>query len=142
MGSGSIATGTPTAGALAVDDRVEVYPRSTEAKIRGLQAHGHAVASAQAGQRTAVNLQGLERAAIARGDVVGLPGTLVPTLLVDGTLELLKDAPRAIRSRTRVRFHVGTSEIKARALLPDAAGLAPGETAVASVCLAAPLVAR
>src|SRR5216683_3015116 len=80
-GFGTVVTGTLTAGALAVDDRVEVYPRSTEAKIRGLQAHGHAVASAQAGQRTAVNLQGLERAAIARGDVVGLPGTLVPALL-------------------------------------------------------------
>src|SRR5207245_1967513 len=115
----------------AVDDRLEVYPRSTEAKFRGLQAHGHAVASAQAGQRTAVNLQGLERAAIARGDVVGLPGTLVSTLLVDGTLELLKDAPRAIKSRTRVRFHVGTSEIMARALLLDRPELPPGEAAFA-----------
>jgi len=141
-GFGTVVTGTLTAGALAVDERVEVYPRSTEAKIRGLQAHGHAVASAQAGQRTAVNLQGLERAAIARGDVVGLPGTLVPTLLVDGTLELLKDAPRAIRSRTRVRFHVGTSEIMARALLLDRPVLAPGETAFARFRLEAPLVAR
>jgi selenocysteine-specific elongation factor len=141
-GFGTVVTGTLTAGALAVDDRVEVYPRSTEAKIRGLQAHGHAVASAQAGQRTAVNLQGLERAAIARGDVVGLPGTLVSTLLVDGTLELLKDAPRAIKSRTRVRFHVGTSEIMARALLLDRPELAPGETAFARFRLEAPLVAR
>ncbi|PYN42437.1 MAG: selenocysteine-specific translation factor [Candidatus Rokuibacteriota bacterium] len=141
-GFGTVVTGTLTTGALAVDDRVEVYPRSTEAKIRGLQAHGHAVASAQAGQRTAVNLQGLERAAIARGDVVGLPGTLVPTLLIDGTLELLKDAPRAIRSRTRVRFHVGTSEIMARALLLDRPELAPGETAFARFRLEAPLVAR
>jgi len=141
-GFGTVVTGTLTAGALAVDERVEVYPRSTEAKIRGLQAHGHAVASAQAGQRTAINLQGLERAAIARGDVVGLPGTLVPTLLIDGTLELLKDAPRAIRSRTRVRFHVGTSEIMARALLLDRPVLAPGETAFARFRLEAPLVAR
>ena len=141
-GFGTVVTGTLTTGALAVDDRVEVYPRSTEAKIRGLQAHGRAVASAQAGQRTAVNLQGLERAAIARGDVVGLPGTLVTTLLVDGTLELLKDAPRAIRSRTRVRFHIGTSEIMARALLLDRPELAPGETAFARFRLEAPLVAR
>ena len=141
-GFGTVVTGTLTAGALAVDDRVEVYPRSTEAKIRGLQAHGHAVASAQAGQRTAVNLQGLERAAIARGDVVGLPGTLVSTLLVDGSLELWKDAPRAIKSRTRVRFHVGTSEIMARALLLDRPELAPGETAFARFRLEAPLVAR
>ena len=141
-GFGTVVTGTLTAGALGVDDRVEVYPRKTEAKIRGLQTHSHPVTSARAGQRTAVNLQGLERAAIARGDVVGLPGTLVPSLLVDGTLELLKDAPRPLRSRARVRFHVGTSEIMARALLLDRTELAPGETSFARFRLEGPLVAR
>ena len=141
-GFGTVVTGTLTAGALGVDDRVEVYPRRTEAKIRGLQTHSHPVTSARAGQRTAVNLQGLERAAIARGDVVGLPGTLVPSLLVDGTLELLKDAPRPLRSRARVRFHVGTSEIMARALLLDRTELAPGETSFARFRLEGPLVAR
>jgi selenocysteine-specific elongation factor len=141
-GFGTVVTGTLAAGALATDDRVEVYPKRAEAKIRGLQAHGHPVASARAGQRTAINLQGLERTAIARGDVVGLPGTLVPSTLVDGTLELLADAPRAVKTRTRVRFHVGTSEIMARALLLDRAELAPGETAFARFRLEAPLVAR
>ena len=141
-GFGTVVTGTLTAGALAADDRVEVYPKRAEAKIRGLQTHGHPVTSARAGQRTAINLQGLERAAIARGDVVGLPGTLVSSMLVDGTLELLPDSPRAVRTRTRVRFHVGTSEIMARVLLLDRAELAPGETAFARVRLEAPLVAR
>ena len=141
-GFGTVVTGTLTAGALGVDDRVEVFPRKTEAKIRGLQTHGHPVTSARAGQRTAVNLQGLERAAIARGDVVGLPGTLVPSVLVDGTLELLKDAARPLRSRARVRFHVGTSEIMARALLLDRAELAPGETSFARFRLEGALVAR
>jgi selenocysteine-specific elongation factor len=141
-GFGTVVTGTLTAGVLAADDRVEVYPKRAEAKIRGLQAHGQPVASARAGQRTAINLQGLERTAIARGDVVGLPGTLVPSILVDGTFELLPDAPRAVKTRTRVRFHVGTSEIMARALLLDRAELAPGETAFARFRLEAPLVAR
>jgi selenocysteine-specific elongation factor len=141
-GFGTVVTGTLTAGVLAADDRVEVYPKRAEAKIRGLQAHGQPVASARAGQRTAINLQGLERTAIARGDVVGLPGTLVSSTLVDGTFELLPDAPRAVKTRTRVRFHVGTSEIMARALLLDRAELAPGETAFARFRLEAPLVAR
>jgi selenocysteine-specific elongation factor len=141
-GFGTVVTGTLTAGVLAADDRVEVYPKHAEAKIRGLQAHGQPVASARAGQRTAINLQGLERTAIARGDVVGLPGTLVSSTLVDGTFELLPDAPRAVKTRTRVRFHVGTSEIMARALLLDRAELAPGETAFARFRLEAPLVAR
>ena len=141
-GFGTVVTGTLTAGALGVDDRVEVFPRKTEAKIRGLQTHGHPVTSARAGQRTAVNLQGLERAAIDRGDVVGLPGTLVPSMLVDGTLELLKDAARPLRSRARVRFHVGTSEIMARAILLDRTELAPGEESFARFRLEGQLVAR
>ena len=141
-GFGTVVTGTLTAGGLGVDDRVEVFPRKTEAKIRGLQTHGHPVTSARAGQRTAVNLQGLERAAIDRGDVVGLPGTLVPSMLVDGTLELLKDAARPLRSRARVRFHVGTSEIMARAILLDRTELAPGEESFARFRLEGQLVAR
>jgi selenocysteine-specific elongation factor len=140
-GFGTVVTGTLTAGRFGVDDRVEVFPRGLQAKVRGLQTHGHNVTEARAGQRTAMNLQGLERAAIERGDVVGLAGTLVSTSTVDGTLELLADAPRALKTRDRIRFHVGTSEIMARVLFLDRTELAPGETAFARIRLEAPVVA-
>jgi selenocysteine-specific elongation factor len=140
-GFGTVVTGTLAAGRLAVDDRVEAYPKGVEAKVRGLQTHGHPVAEARAGQRTAVNLQGVERAALERGDVLAHAGTLVAAILVDGTLELLPDAPHGLKTRTRVRFHAGTSEIMARVLLLDRAELAPGETAFARFRLEAPLVA-
>ncbi len=113
-GFGTVVTGTLMAGKLAVDDRIEVFPRALQAKVRGLQVHGHAVQTAQAGQRTAVNLQGVERAAVERGDVVAPPAALVPTLLADATLELLAEAPRPLKARDRVRFHVGTHEVMAR----------------------------
>jgi selenocysteine-specific elongation factor len=140
-GFGTVVTGTLTEGRLGVDDRVEVYPRGIQAKVRGLQAHGQAVADAHAGQRTAVNLQGVERTALERGDVLGAPGTLVASLLVDGTLELLADAPRPLRARDRVRLHAGTSEIMARVLLLDRAELAPGESTYARFRLERGLVA-
>ncbi|MGH7354308.1 MAG: selenocysteine-specific translation elongation factor [Candidatus Rokuibacteriota bacterium] len=140
-GFGTVVTGTLAAGALAVDDRVEVFPRGLTAKIRGLQAHGRPVERATAGQRTAVNLQGLERAAVERGDVVGLAGGLVASTLVDGTLELLPDVARPRKSRDRVRFHTGTSEIMARVLLLEGAELAPGASGLARFRLEAPLVA-
>ncbi len=140
-GFGTVVTGTLMTGALAVDDRVEVFPRGVQAKIRGLQTHGQPVARALAGQRTAVNLQGLERSAVERGDVIGMAGSLVSTVMVDGTLELLKDAPRPIKSRDRVRFHTGTSEIMARVLVLDRAELEPGARALARFRLEAPLVA-
>jgi selenocysteine-specific elongation factor len=140
-GFGTVVTGTLAAGALAVEDRVEVFPRGLVAKVRGLQTHGRPVERALAGQRTAVNLQGLERAAVERGDVVGHAGTLLATTLVDATLELLKDAPRPLESRDRVRFHAGTSEIMARVLLLDTDELPPGDRAFARFRLEAPLVA-
>ena len=92
-GFGTVITGTLMTGRLAAEDRVEVYPRAVQAKIRGLQTHGQPVPDARAGQRTAVNLQGVDRASIERGDVLGEAGTLVATLLVDGTLELLETLP-------------------------------------------------
>jgi selenocysteine-specific elongation factor len=88
-----------------------------------------------------VNLQGVERAAIERGDVLGALGTLVSSVLVDGTLELLEDAPRPIKARDRVRFHVGTSEIMARVLLLDRTELLPGDRTYARFRLEAPVVA-
>src|SRR3990172_705429 len=140
-GFGTVVTGTLTAGRLALDDRVEIYPKGAQAKVRGLQCHGHPVEQAIAGQRTAVNLQGVERAAIERGDVLGLPGALVPSFLVDATLELLKDAPRPLKARERVRFHAGTSEGMARVLPVDRPVLEPGETTYGRFRLEGPIVA-
>jgi selenocysteine-specific elongation factor len=140
-GFGTVVTGTLTAGQLQVDDRVEVFPKGALAKIRGLQVHGRPVERAVAGQRTAVNLQSLERAAIDRGDVLGLASSLVASSLVDGSLELLEDAPRPLKSRDRVRFHTGTAEVMARVLLLDRPELLPGETAFGRIRLEAPVVA-
>ena len=72
-GFGTVVTGTVAAGQLSLDERVEIYPRAIQAKVRGIQTHGRSVSTAVAGQRAAVNLQGIERAALERGDVLSLP---------------------------------------------------------------------
>src|SRR5438067_10584530 len=130
-GFGTVVTGTLMAGRVRVDDRAEVFPAALQAKVRGLQTHGHPVTEASAGQRTAVNLQGVERTAVERGHVLGLVGHLVPFCLVEDTVELLADAPRPLKTRDRVRLHAGTSEIMARVLLLETAELAPGRAALA-----------
>jgi len=110
-GFGTVVTGTLMAGRLAVDDKVEIFPRGLQAKVRGLQVHGRAVESAQAGQRTAVNLQGVERAAIERGRRPRAGGRPHP----DPPRRRHPRAPRrgsaAAQGADRVRFHVGTQEV-------------------------------
>jgi selenocysteine-specific elongation factor len=140
-GFGTVVTGTVAAGQVDVDERVEVYPRKVQAKVRGLQTHGQAVGRAVAGQRTAVNLQGVERAAIERGDVLSLPGLLRPTFMLDATCELLADAPAPLKPRQRVRFHIGTSEVMARVHLLDRHELEPGSRGSVQLRLEAPVIA-
>lgn len=140
-GFGTVVTGTLTAGRIGLEERVEVYPKGVEARVRGLQTHGHPVTEAVAGQRTAVNLQGVERAAFERGDVLSLPGLLRPTYMADASLELLRDAPRPLRHRERVRFHIGTSEVMARVVLLEGEELGPGERGYVQLRLEAPVVA-
>jgi selenocysteine-specific elongation factor len=140
-GFGTVVTGTVHAGRVAVDERVEVYPRDVQAKVRGLQTHGAAVSAAVAGQRTAVNLQGVERAAIERGDVLSSPGLLRPTFMLDATCELLADAPGPLKPRQRVRFHVGTSEVMARVHVLDREALEPGSQGYIQLRLEAPVLA-
>jgi selenocysteine-specific elongation factor len=86
-----------------------------------------------------VNLQGVERAAIERGDVLAPAAGLMTTLLVDATLELLADAPRPLKARDRVRFHVGTQEVMARVLLVDRQEVTPGDVTYGRFRLEAPV---
>jgi selenocysteine-specific elongation factor len=140
-GFGTVVTGTVAAGELALDERVEVYPHGLQAKVRGIQTHGQPVSAAVAGQRAAVNLQGIERAAIERGDVLSLPGLLQPTYMLDATCELLADAPAPLETRQRVRLHVGTSEVMARVHPVTASAIEPGQRGYVQLRLEAPIVA-
>jgi selenocysteine-specific elongation factor len=140
-GFGTVVTGTVASGQLGLEERVEVYPRGVQAKVRGIQTHGRPVSAAVAGQRAAVNLQGVERAAIERGDVLSLPGLLQPTYMLDATCELLADAPAPLKPRQRVRFHIGTSEVMARVHLLEGPALEPGRKGYVQLRLEAPVVA-
>jgi selenocysteine-specific elongation factor len=140
-GFGTVVTGTVAAGQVALDERLEVYPHGLQAKVRGIQTHGQTMSGAVAGQRAAVNLQGIERVAIERGDVLSVPGLLRPTHMLDATCELLADAPAPLRTRQRVRFHIGTREVMARVHPLGGATIEPGQTGHVQLRLEAPVVA-
>ncbi|MFN3476213.1 MAG: selenocysteine-specific translation elongation factor, partial [Candidatus Methylomirabilales bacterium] len=140
-GFGTVVTGTLWSGMVKVGDEVVILPKGLKTRIRRLQVHGRTVEVAYAGQRTAANLPGIEANEVERGDLLCFPDTLQPTMSFDATLSLLRDAPRPLRNRTRVRFHLGTSEILARVILLDREELLPGEEAYVHLRLESPTAA-
>ena len=133
-GFGSVVTGTLFSGHVAVGDEVELLPSGKLLRVRGLQTGGKSVERAEAGQRTAVNLAGIEHAAVQRGMVLSARGRLRTTRRADVRLELLPGAP-ALRHRTRVHFHAGTLETIGEVYLQGIRELAPGGTALAQLRL-------
>ncbi|HTX52465.1 MAG TPA: selenocysteine-specific translation elongation factor [Candidatus Baltobacteraceae bacterium] len=127
-GFGTVVTGTLWSGALSVGEEVAILPKGLRSRVRRLQVHGETTERAEAGQRTAVNIPEVEVADIERGDVICRPDTLRPSVSFEATLALLADAPRPLKNRSRVRFHLGTSELLARAVLLDKEELPPGQT--------------
>ncbi|MDQ1591545.1 MAG: selenocysteine-specific elongation factor [Pyrinomonadaceae bacterium] len=141
-GFGAVVTGTLVAGEIAEGDEMELLPASQRVRVRGLQVHGRAVARASAGQRTAVNLSGVDAASIERGMTLAPAGRLRATQIIDTSLEVLAHAPRALRSRARVRVHLGAAEVLARVQILEAGGeIAAGARGFAQLRLESPVVA-
>ena len=139
-GFGTVVTGTLISGEVKVSEVVEILPKKLTAKIRGIQVHNQNVALGEAGQRTAINLQGVEKAAITRGDVLTRPGALEMSSRLDVSFEYLACADRRLKNRSLVRFHAGTSEIIARTILLNRDEIEPGEKCYAQLVLESPAV--
>lgn len=136
-GFGTVVTGTLTSGEIQKDQEIELVPGGLTAKVRGLQVHNLMTPRAVAGQRTAVNLQGIDLGQVERGMVVTVPRLFRPTRILDVRLSLLPDA-KPLRNLVKVRFHQGTLEVLARVALLGQDTLAPGETAYAQLRLDEP----
>ncbi len=143
-GAGTVVTGTMWSGSVAGDDAVEAYPSGVRGRVRGVQVHGESVSRARAGQRVAVNISGVERNEIARGDVLAEPGSLTVTDRFDARFTYLgaPGSEKPFPSGTRVHVDHGTREVLGRVLLMDGGALAPGQSALAQVRLEEPLVPR
>jgi selenocysteine-specific elongation factor len=138
-GFGTVITGTLISGNISVGETVMIYPGDTKSKIRGLQVHDQQVNTAEAGMRTAINFQGIEKATVNRGDVIARLGTLKNSYMLDIELHLLESNVRPVKNRDRVRLHTGTSELPCNVILLDRETLEPGETAVVQLRLEAPV---
>ncbi len=143
-GFGTVVTGTLLSGRVAEGDEAALLPPSPGVgtlRVRSVQVHGAATPLAQAGQRTAVNLPGVDAAAIRRGQALVHAGVVPASSIIDVEVTLLAAAPRGLRNRAKLLLHVGTAQVFATVALLDRAELAPGDTALAQLRLAEPAAA-
>ena len=134
-GFGSVVTGTSISGRVGIGDELCFYPKDMVAKVRGIQVHSSDVETVEAGHRTAINLQGVDTAAVSRGMVAATPGCLLPGYMLDCDFFYLPSNKKALKHRARVRVHLGTAEIMGRISLLDRDLLQPGETAGIQILL-------
>lgn len=140
-GFGTVVTGTLLGDSLRVGQEVELLPAGTRTRIRGLQVHGEAVERAPPGERTAVNLTGVDRDDVQRGDLLTVPSWVQPTLLLDARVRLVPNAPRALEQNDPVDFFVGASEASAHITILAAESLRPGEEGWVQLRFEVPVVA-
>ncbi|MCU0491630.1 MAG: selenocysteine-specific translation elongation factor [Chloroflexaceae bacterium] len=140
-GFGTVVTGTLLDGTLAVGQEVEILPAGLRARVRGLQTHQQKAELALPGSRVAVNLAGVHHSQVQRGDVLTLPGNLVPTSLVDMALRLVPHTPRPLEQNDALDLFVGAAEVRCRVTLLERERLAPGETGWVQLRLERPITA-
>jgi len=139
-GAGTVVTGSTWSGSVAVGEAVQLLPLGREARVRSIEVHGETAERAVPGRRTALALVGVDKSELARGHVAVTGCGWRATTLIDVAVELLPTARKPLASRTRVRVHLGTAEVLARAV--QTAAIAPGQRGVARLVLETPVVAR
>jgi len=138
-GSGTVVTGTVFAGRVQVGDKLVVSPAGKEVRVRSIHAQNRASESGQAGQRCALNLAGVEKKDIVRGDWVLAPAAHAPTQRLDARIKLPAAARRALRHWTPVHVHVGAADILGRVSLLEGTTVEPGALALAQLVLDQPI---
>jgi selenocysteine-specific elongation factor len=139
-GFGTVVTGTLVSGSIAVDDELAIEPGGLAVKVRGVQVHGRATTRAIAGQRTAINLGGVDLSQVSRGETLLAPATLSVTRRVDAEIDLLPGA-KPLKHGGRVRVHHGTAEVLGRvSIAGDGAEVAAGKSALVRLRLEQPAI--
>ena len=142
QGFGTVVTGTLMDGNVKTGDDIIIYPEGTKAKVRGIQTYGKDTEIAVAGQRTAINLAGVSKEEIDRGDIIAYPGAVTVTGMIDTELSIFSSTDRVVLNNSRVHLYCGSDEVLCKVILLDRDALAAGETAYAQLRLEEPAAVR
>ncbi len=129
-GFGTVVTGTLVEGMCEAGEEVMVYPQERLLKIRGVQSHGQKEEKACAGQRTAINLAGIKKEELSRGEVLAYPGSLVNSTMVDATLRLFDSTQRKLKNGDRVHLSYGSAQAIGKVILLDCDVVEAGQEAL------------
>lgn len=141
-GFGTIVTGTLLSGTFSVGEEVQIFPGDVKGRIRSLQVHDNDVEEAYAGQRVAINISGVKKDDIDRGQVVSYVDSAKDTMMLDTRVKLLGSVDRIIENRTRVRLYIGAKEVLCRMVILDKEALQAGDEAYCQLRLEEPIVAK
>ncbi|MHB0867792.1 MAG: selenocysteine-specific translation elongation factor [Thermoleophilia bacterium] len=133
-GIGTVVTGTLWAGSICAEDAIWLLPDGLAGRARTVQVHDRTVECAEAGQRAAINISGIDRDRFTRGQMIVKGEELSPTYMVDARITLLKSAP-TLKYAAQTRFHHGTADATAKLMFADRDRLAPGETCFTQIRL-------
>ena len=136
-GFGTVVTGTLVAGAIRAEHQMEVFPQAKHVRVRGVQVHGETAEQALAGQRTALNLTGVDKRELKRGMMLVAPDIFKSTSELDVELTLLPTA-KLLKDRTRVHLHAYTMQTSAEVRLYEKKQVQPGEKSFARLLLSEP----
>ena len=141
-GFGTVVTGTLIDGECSVGEDIVIYPTGLKAKIRGIQTYGKDTEKAIAGQRTAINLSGVKKEEIARGDVVAYEDAVTTTSMLDVSLKIFNSSDRTVLNNSRVHIYAGSKEALCKVILLDRDALSAGETCYAQLRLEEPMALK
>lgn len=141
-GFGTVVTGTLLDGILSVGDELRIQPKGLKVKVRGIQTYGRDAESAIAGQRTAINLSGVKKEDIGRGDVLSADKAVSVTNMLDVKLKVFSSTDRMILNNSRVHVYAGAKEALAKVIILDRESLAAGEEAYVQLRLEEPMAVR
>src|SRR6056297_1033531 len=141
-GHGTVITGTLVSGKISVEDELTIYPQQKEVRVRSLQVHNEMVSEVGPGHRVGINLAGVDKDEIDRGDVLATSDSLEVTDFIDGRLNILEDSPMILNHGDRIRFHIGAREVLGRVYMIEKEQLLPGDEGLVQFRLEEDIVGR
>ena len=142
QGFGTVVTGTLAEGILDREMEAALYPSGRMVKIRQIQVYGEKVDRAYPGQRVAVNLSGISKDEISRGEVLAKAGTIKSTVTAEVQLQMLQSGHRSLKNGSRVHLYCGTAQLVCRVCFRDRKVLGPGDAVEAQLRMEQPAVLK